>query len=401
MGGLGIFDEELCGDAAALVEEDGSGSDDGVDDGGGVVADGNELEITVVAEFELRGERVLELLEEELVVVEAERETECGVLHEVDTYPEFGERVEDGLEIVLGDEGEILGHDGEENLVILKDIERCLRQDGVEGADDGAFALGGDERLDEETDALVLERFDSFWVDDAGSVVGELNGLVVWYLRDTYGVGEEFRVGVEETVHILPNGETFGVETIGEDGGGVVAALAAEGGGEAVVVGGDKPLGYNEREASEGIGERLRIELGLRPIHVAVAVVVVGGDDRTDVDPLVGETQEVEIFADNGGRDEFAERNRLVVVEIVVRGRDEHLMTDAVEKGRNLGEYGVVRVWEESRHDVPVVVAQGLPERRLLIVGEDAGDELLELIGGFAHGGDDDDERGREMLLDD
>lgn len=43
VGGLGIFDEELCGDAAALIEEDGSGSDDGVDDGGGVVADGNEL----------------------------------------------------------------------------------------------------------------------------------------------------------------------------------------------------------------------------------------------------------------------------------------------------------------------------------------------------------------------
>ena len=357
VGGLGIFDEELCGDAAALIEEDGSGSDDGVDDGGGVVADGNELEITVVAEFELRGECVLELLEEELVVVEAERETECGVLHEVDTYPEFGERVEDGLEIVLGDEGEILGHDGEENLVILKDIERCLGQDGVERADDGAFALGGDERLDEETDALVLERFDSFWVDDAGSVVGELNGLVVWYLRDTYGVGEEFRVGVEETVHILPNGETFGVETIGEYRGGVVAALAAEGGGEAVVVGGDKALGYNEGEASEGIGERLRIELGLRPIHISIAVVVVGRDDRADIDPLVGHSQKVKVFADDGSRDKFAERNRLVVVEIVVGGREAHLVSDVVEESRHLGENRMVVVREEIVKDIPMVVA--------------------------------------------
>ena len=357
MGGLGIFDEELCGDAAALIEEDGSGSDDGVDDGGGVVADGNELEITVVAEFELRGERVLELLEEEFVVVEAERETEGRVLHEIDTYTELSERVEDGLEIVLGDEGEILGHDGEENLVILKDIERCLRQDGVEGPDDGAFALGEDEGLDEEANTLVLKRFDGFRVDDASTVVGELNGLVVRYLCDANSIVKELRVGVEEAVHILPDGETFGVETIGEYRGGVVATLAAECSGETLVVGGDKTLGYNERRGIEERSERLRIELGLRPIHISIAVVVVGRDDRADIDPLVGHSQKVKVFADDGSRDKFAERNRLVVVEIVVGGREAHLVSDVVEESRHLGENRMVVVREEIVKDIPMVVA--------------------------------------------
>lgn len=46
----------MGGDAAALFEEDVALADDGLYDGGGVVADGDELEVAVVAEFELRRE---------------------------------------------------------------------------------------------------------------------------------------------------------------------------------------------------------------------------------------------------------------------------------------------------------------------------------------------------------
>ena len=76
----------MSGCAGALLEEDGAGADDVVDDVLGVVADGDELEALVVAQVELMLQLVTQLGEEHGIVVDAEREAEGGVLHEVDAY---------------------------------------------------------------------------------------------------------------------------------------------------------------------------------------------------------------------------------------------------------------------------------------------------------------------------
>ena len=51
------------------------------------------------------------------------------------------------------------------------------------------------------------------------------------YLGNLDGVCEEFGVSVEESGHVFPDGNTLGIEAVGEDGGRVVGTLAAEGGG--------------------------------------------------------------------------------------------------------------------------------------------------------------------------
>ena len=43
---------------------------------------------------------------------------------------------------------------------------------------------------------LVLDRLDSFGVDDAGTIVGQLDGFVVGDLLYLDGVGKVFGVGV-------------------------------------------------------------------------------------------------------------------------------------------------------------------------------------------------------------
>lgn len=79
-----------------------------------VVSYGDEFESGVVADVEEGSEVLLQLLQEYLVVVDAEGEAEGGELHEVYSYVECGECGEDGLEVVFGNEGEVLGLDGDE-----------------------------------------------------------------------------------------------------------------------------------------------------------------------------------------------------------------------------------------------------------------------------------------------
>ena len=170
---------ELGGCAGALLEEDGAGAYDAVDDVLGVVADGDELEALVVAQAELVLQVVAELVEKHWVVVDAKREAEGSVLHEVDADVQFGEDGKDGLEVVFGDEAKVFGEDGEERLVVFEDVEGCEGLDGGEGTDDGTGCVGIEEGFDVELDILVLDGFNGFGVYDTGTVVGQFDGFVV------------------------------------------------------------------------------------------------------------------------------------------------------------------------------------------------------------------------------
>ena len=96
------------------------------------------------------------------IVVDTDGETQSGVLHEVhaDTY--FAEDTKDDLQIVLGDERVVARQDGKKYLIVFKDIQGCLGDDGLIVADGRALGFGGDERTDKERDTLVLDRFHCF-----------------------------------------------------------------------------------------------------------------------------------------------------------------------------------------------------------------------------------------------
>ena len=87
--------------------------------------------------------------------------------------------------------------------------------------------VGVEERLYLEGDPLVLQWLDGLWVDDGCPIESQLNGFGIGDMRQLDSIIEAFRVGVEQAIDILPDGDFFGVEAVGEDGCGVVGAFAA------------------------------------------------------------------------------------------------------------------------------------------------------------------------------
>ena len=73
---------ETGGDAVALFDEDEAFAYEAVNDFFGVVTDCDELDVGVVEDFVLVFEFVNHALEVDFVVVDAEREADCGGLYE-------------------------------------------------------------------------------------------------------------------------------------------------------------------------------------------------------------------------------------------------------------------------------------------------------------------------------
>ena len=369
-----------------------------VDDVLGVVADGDELETLVVAQVELMLQLVTQLGEEQGIIVDAEGEAEGGVLHEVDTDVETREDGKDGLEVVFGNEAEVFGQDGEKGLVALEDVEGCEGTDGGEGTDDGAWGMGVEERADVKLDIFVLDGFDGFGVDDAGTVVGQFDGFVVGDLLYFDCVGEVFGVRVEESGDVFPDGHAFGIEAVGQDGGAVVAAFAAEGGGVAIGAASNEALGDDDGVLGNGQDEAVGVALGGSKVNDAFAVLVVGGYDLADIYPLVCETDGVEEVTDDGGGDKFTETDGLAVVEIVGGGCEGALLLKLGKEAVQISVDGMGGVGEEVADDGEVVLAVLVEEGRMVSHGTHARHQLLEEVGGFAHGGYD-DHKGTVVLV--
>ena len=65
-------------------------------------------------------------------------------------------------------------------------------------------------------------------MDNLRTAIGHLYGIHVVQALNLLGVGEDFGVGVEYAVDILPYAHRLGIQHVGNDGGRVVRALAAE-----------------------------------------------------------------------------------------------------------------------------------------------------------------------------
>lgn len=334
---------------------------------------------------------VAELVEEHGAVVDTEGETEGSVLHKVDTDIQLGEDSKDGLQVVLRNETEVLGQDGKEGLVFLEDVEGREGTDGGERPDDGARGIGVEEGFDVELYVLVLDRLDSFGVDDAGTIVGQLDGFVVGDLLYLDGVGKVFGVGVEEAGDVFPDGHAVGVEAVGQDGGAIVAAFTPEGGGVAVGTAGNETLG-DDKPGAVGQQHDTGIAAGGGEVDKAFAVLVVGPDDLPDVDPPVFKADTIQVVADNGGGDEFAKTNGLAVVVIVCGRGERRLPLELGEKTFKVGIDRVGSISEELPDNAHVVVPCLLQEGRMLVEGVDSRHQLLKQVGGLPHGRDHNDE---------
>lgn len=294
-------------------------------------------------------------------MVDAEGEAECGVLHKVDANVQFGKCRKDGLQIVFGNEREILGVDGNEGLVVFEDIKRSFGIDGGEWANDGAFGSGVDERLDVEANVLVLNGFDCFGVDDRSSVVGKFDGFVERYLVDLDGVVEVFWVGVEESRYIFPNGHGLGIHAEREDGCRIVGTFTTKSCGGVGFGASDETLG-DDNWLTVGIGLEEGREDGLClveseiPVDVTFAIVMVGTDDRAHVNPMTINIERADEVCHDGSGDEFAKRDNLVVVEIVRVWLLANAIVELVEKLFKTSINGVRLVGEKSVDNIAMVL---------------------------------------------
>ncbi len=124
-------------------------------------------------------------------------------------------------QVILRDKGKVLGRNGQQGLIVFKNesgkqTESFCRGDfraGSFGVEEGAYAEG---------DVFVLERFDGFGMDDGGSVVRQFDGVRVGQAREELGIRETFRIGVQYTRNIFPDGYFFRVERMSKYGGGIV-----------------------------------------------------------------------------------------------------------------------------------------------------------------------------------
>ena len=96
----------------------------------------------------------------------------------------------------------------------------------VAAVDEGGLVVGVEERLNLKRYSLVLQRFDGLWVDDGGTIESQLDGFGVGNVGDLHRVDKTFRVGVEQTVHVFPNGDFLCIQAVGEDGRSEVGAFA-------------------------------------------------------------------------------------------------------------------------------------------------------------------------------
>ncbi len=82
-------------------------------------------------------------------------------------------------------------------------------------------------------------------MDDLCTIIGHLYDFIVIQLAQDSGIGELFGVGVHDALHVLPDGLSFCIQQVGEDGGGIIAAFAAKRCAFVFIRGADKSLGHD------------------------------------------------------------------------------------------------------------------------------------------------------------
>ena len=257
----------------------------------------------------------------------------------------------------------------------------------------GRLVVGMEERLHLERYPFVLQRFDGLRVDDGGTVESQLDGFRVGNVWQLNRVGEAFRVGVEQTIHVLPDGDLFGIEAVGEDGRGEVGAFAAEGDAVlAVSSAADEAL----REAHDAT-DMLIVQLAdfqacLVPIGVggAESRFNVGDDIFACIEPACGDVAFAEVFLDNAGRNELAVANGLVVLVVVGRiGLLQFLPKFDEKAGDVLVEARVGVAFEQALDDAVVVAddfVQSLHAEVAVVLAE-IGQDLFQHVGCLTHSG--------------
>ena len=154
------------------------------------------------------------------------------------------------------------------------------------------------KRLDIQRNVLVLQRLDGLRVDHTGPVIGQLDGLAVGNPLQFDRIRKNLRVGIEQTLHILPDGDALRMQRMGENGRAVIRTFAPQGDGELLGRAGNETLRQQQTVKSVGIMIlQMFLDMALRfhPINLTLTIMVVGPHQTAGIRPLVRNPQAVQI----------------------------------------------------------------------------------------------------------
>lgn len=176
------------------------------------------------------------------------------------------------------------------------------RYGGCRLADDGSSSVLVAERLHVERYALVLQRLDGLRVDNLRAAVCQFDCVHVVERVDFARFGEYLRVGVQNAVHVLPDGHRLGVENVRDDGCRVVRTLATERGRRTVGALPIKPCPTNTRVREPAISRRSsRRRFVDKDVRVLVARLRY--EASAHVHPMIADSAAVEVLRHYRGRD--------------------------------------------------------------------------------------------------
>ena len=292
--------------------------------------------------------------------------------------------------MVLHHEAQVAGGDAHQQLLRLQD-ERGDQGVVLAAIVDGAARCAEfRERTHVERDVLALQGLQRARVDHAGAEVAELDRLAVADVAEQPRVREPLRVRVEHAGHVLPDGHAFSVQQVGEDGRAEVGAFAPERGGIAFRRGADEALHDHRilhlplvRPPLEGV-----VHHGLAglPVHPGGAVGGIGHHQVAGVHPGALAQLLAQVGAHDHGAPQLAVGHHPVVVAVGIAGGafPKHLL-QLRETAQQPG-LGLVEARDHLAQHHRKAVAQGRDMGRRIASREPGGVDLLQRVGGLAHG---------------
>ncbi len=234
-------------------------------------------------------------------------------------------------------------------------------------------------------------------MENFGAEVGELGGFGEGDAFDAMAAGEHGGVAGEHAVDVGPDLDLLGADARADDGGGEVRTAAAERGGDAVFGGGDEAAHYDDVFSGERRDDCGEAGVGFRVERSGLGVAAVGDDQLARVGMDGGQAVRLEEADDDEAGEALAEAGDGVDG---ARGQ----LAENREAADEFGEF-LEMFFDGALHAgfAEMKIAQIVEQREsgVAMAGDGGAGDFEQLVGGFAHRGDDDDGMAGEAGFDD
>ena len=147
----------------------------------------------------------------------------------------------------------------------------------------GSLIIGVDERFYIKWNLFALQWLKGFGVNYGCPIKSELDSFLVRDMMKELGRFEMTWIGIENTRHILPNGNRISIETIRKNRCCIIRPFTAKRSRKIVIIASNKPL-----RDIQSVWADLLIDSDLcpRPVHVRISIACIGLDAFSRIKPI-------------------------------------------------------------------------------------------------------------------